>query len=134
MAKVQILNSTLKNAQYAFRKVGLRSERRYFVEQLQEVFGDSRKICTKNGKFNKDGLFALEKMIAQNELNSAATWDDMAQILITRREKMRPIQQLKCKKMLSEVAHVPEKINEKQKYLPNNFMNKIWELLGDIGG
>ena len=94
MASVQILNSTLKNAQYAFRKAGLPCDKGYFLRQLREVFNDNPQICTKNGKFTKDGIFALKRMIEENGLNQASNWDDVAQILKARREAVRPIKQL----------------------------------------
>ena len=86
MASVQILNSTLKNAQYAFRKAGLPCDRSYFIRGLQEVFMDYPRICSKNGKFTKDGTFALKRVIEENGLNQASTWDDLARIAKARME------------------------------------------------
>ena len=87
MASVQILNSTLKNAQYAFRKAGLNYDRHGFVKGLQEFFDNSDpRICTKNGKFTKDGIRALKKLMENNGLNLASTWDDMAQVVLKRRK------------------------------------------------
>ena len=86
MARVQMLNSTLKNAQYAFRKAGLSYDRQGFVKGLQEFFDHDPRVCTKNGKFTKDGISAIKQLMKNHGLNQAATWDDMAQDILRRRK------------------------------------------------
>ena len=135
MASVQILNSTLKNAQYAFRKAGLPCDKGYFLRQLREVFNDNPQICTKNGKFTKDGIFALKRVIEENGLNQASNWDDLAQIIKARREAVRPVKEKVALKVIVKPAlespqNVQKAFDEHFLELPKEFRVEPMKYLG----